>query len=288
MDYLLLIFASALFGGMFIFQQMYTRSEGSLLRSALLFSFLSTFMRVPISFILYGFDYSFQPVGLLYALGYAAVGLGTVYFSAKAFAVTNMALYSVFMMLGGMMLPFVTGIAFYAEPFTLGKALCCILVLAAMLAGMTPGGKKSSAKGLLYCLGVFVMNGFSGVFAKINEASEYGLDNGSLFLGSALITLFISGISVLLLQKREGGKLLQKPGKALAASVGYGIGSGAGNLLLLIALGHGLPASVQYPLTTGCTMVFSALFGLCMGEKLNRRTVLSVLLAVAASVVVTF
>ncbi len=285
MDYVLLVVASALFGGMFIFQQMYTRSEGSLLRSALLFGFLSTFMRVPLAFVLYGFDFSFQPIGLLYALGYAAVGLATVYFSAKAFGVTNMALYSVFMMLGGMMLPFAAGIAFYDEPFTLGKVLGLALVIGAMFLGLSSDGKKNSVKGMLFCIGVFVMNGLSGVFAKINQNSIYGLDSGSLFLGAALITLFVSGIGVLFLQKREGGKLLHEPKKALVAAVGYGLASGGGNLLLLIAL-ENLPASVQYPLTTGCTMVFSALFGFALGEKPKTKTVVSVLLAVAASVVV--
>lgn len=285
MDYVLLVVASALFGGMFIFQQMYTRSEGSLLRSALLFGFLSTFMRIPLAFVLYGTDFSFDPIGLLYALGYAAVGLATVYFSAKAFGVTNMALYSVFMMLGGMMLPFAVGIAFYAEPFTVGKALGLVLVIGATLLGLTSDGKKNSVKGMLYCIGVFVMNGMSGVFAKINQNSAHGLDSGSLFLSSALITLLVSGLGVLALQKREGGKLLQKPKKALVAAVGYGLASGGGNLLLLIAL-ENLPASVQYPLTTGCTMVFSALFGFALGEKPKARTVVSVLLAVAASVVV--
>ena len=92
-------------------------------------------------------------------------------------------------------------------------------------------------------------------------------------------------IPVLSVGSRE--KLLKNPKKAVAASVFYGLASGGGNLLLLIAL-ESLPASVQYPLVTGTTMAFSAFFGLCRKEKLTKRMALSVGLALVASVVVVF
>ena len=92
MDYLLLIVSSALFGGMFVFQQMYTRSEGSLLRSTLVFGLLTGLMRFPLAFVLYGTNYTFHLTGVVLAVLYAAVGIGTTLFSAKAFGVTNMAL----------------------------------------------------------------------------------------------------------------------------------------------------------------------------------------------------
>ena len=126
MDYLLLIVSSALFGGMFVFQQMYTRSEGSLLRATLVFGLLTGLMRFPLAFVLYGTNYTFRFTGVMLAILYAAVGIGTTLFSAKAFGVTNMALYSVFMMLGGMLLPFAAGLIFYGELLTVGKAVGCL------------------------------------------------------------------------------------------------------------------------------------------------------------------
>ena len=58
MDYLLLIVSSALFGGMFVFQQMYTRSEGSLLRSRLVFGYLTGLMRIPLAYVVYWTNYT--------------------------------------------------------------------------------------------------------------------------------------------------------------------------------------------------------------------------------------
>lgn len=286
MNYLLLIFASGLFGGMFVFQQMYTRSEGSLLRTSLIFGLLTGFMRLPLAFLLYGTTYSFTAKGVLYAVFYAAVGIGTTLFSAKAFGVTNMALYSVFMMLGGMLLPFAAGLLFYNEALTVGKAVGCLLVAAAVAAGAElNGSKQNTGKGLLYCFGVFVMNGLSGVFAKINQSAADGLDNGSFFLASAVTMVVCNGLLAVIFSRGYRGKLFQSPRRALLSAALYGLASGGGNLLLLVAL-EGLPASVQYPLVTGATMVFSAVFGLCRKEKLTGRAWLSVGLALVASVVV--
>ncbi len=288
MDYLLLIVSSALFGGMFVFQQMYTRSEGSLLRSTLIFGLLTGLMRFPLAFVLYGTDYSFNLAGILFAVLYAVVGISTTLFSAKAFGVTNMALYSVFMMLGGMLLPFAVGLIFYDEPLTVGKAIGCLLVAVAVAVGAEfTDEKKNSVKGMFYCFGVFIMNGLCGVFAKVNQSAANGLDSGSFFLAAAVTTVLCNAVLVAALSAGNKEKLLKNPKKALAASVLYGLSSGGGNLLLLIAL-ESLPASVQYPLVTGTTMAFSALFGLCRKEKLTRRTALSVGLALVASVVVVF
>lgn len=66
MDYLLLIVSSALFGGMFVFQQMYTRSEGSLLRATLVFGLLTGLMRFPLTFVLYGTNYTFHLTGVVW------------------------------------------------------------------------------------------------------------------------------------------------------------------------------------------------------------------------------
>ena len=288
MDYLLLIVSSALFGGMFVFQQMYTRSEGSLLRSTLVFGLLTGLMRFPLAFVLYGTNYTFHLTGVVLAVLYAAVGIGTTLFSAKAFGVTNMALYSVFMMLGGMLLPFAAGLIIYGEPLTIGKAVGCLLVAAAVAFGTEfTGEKKNSAKGLFYCFGVFIMNGLCGVFAKVNQSAANGLDSGSFFLAAAITTIVCSTLLVAALSAVKRDKLFVNPKKAVAASVFYGFASGGGNLLLLLAL-ESLPASVQYPLVTGTTMAFSAFFGLCRKEKLTKRMALSVGLALVASVVVVF
>ena len=100
--------------------------------------------------VLYGTDYSFNLAGILFAVLYAVVGISTTLFSAKAFGVTNMALYSVFMMLGGMLLPFAAGLIVYGEPLTVGKAVGCLLVAAAVAFGTEfTGDKKNSATGLV-------------------------------------------------------------------------------------------------------------------------------------------
>ena len=82
-------------------------------------------------------------------------------------------------------------------------------------------------------------------------------------------------------------KILFESFRAIKFTFGYGLFYGVGNLFLLIALVH-LSASVQYPLITGGTMVFSAAISIIRHEKLSAVTFISTVLALAASIVIAF
>ena len=55
--------------------------------------------------------------------------------------------------------------------------------------------------------------------------------------------------------------------------------------MLLIALLH-LPASVQYPLVTGGTMLFAFVIGLIRRDRVTLRNILGTVLAVASTVII--
>lgn len=284
MKYILVITAAALFSGQFIFQRRYGKTEGDGLRAALIFGLLTSLVRIPLCFAIYGMHYEFTPYGLGIAALSAAASIGTVCFSAKAFGCTNMALYSMFMMLGGMALPFAAGLFFFGEPLTPGKGIGCLLVIAAMLLGtsLKTGGGFA---GLRYCLAVFVFNGMAGVLAKFNQHGGRGLDSGAYFLAGGVLSALICSAALFLRFRKEKLRFLVTPGAALSAAALFGICSGLGNLFLLIAL-ETLPASVQYPLVTGGTIALSALFGLIRHEKLTARVLAAILLAAVSAVVV--
>ena len=66
-----------------------------------------------------------------------------------------------------------------------------------------------------------------------------------------------------------------------------GILNGVANLILLYSLLYVDP-SLQYPVITGGTILFSALVGLLFGERPNKKTLLSVALAVAGTIAAVF
>ena len=278
--YLLVITSTVLFSLQFIFQRRFNRSEGSDLYASLCFGFLSALVRILLVLLLYGTVHTFTAFAVCLSFFSAAGIFLNVFFSAKAFRYADMSLYSMFTMLGGMLLPFVTGIAFYGEPLTFWRGACVVLVVCALLlgTGKSAGGDKRAIK---YYLGVFVTNGLSGVFAKINQASGAGVASSTYLMLGGMWSALICGTAVLIFMIRKKRRFLQKPLPALTSAALYGTLSAFGNLFLLLGL-EVLPASVQYPLVTGGTMVLSTAIAFFMHEKVTLRRVIAVLVALAA------
>lgn len=278
--YSLVITATVLFSLQFLFTQKFGESRGSSLEATLVFTLYKSVVIAVMMFIIGGFRLEFTLFSALLALVYTASGLIMTYFSLKAFEVTNLSVYSVFSMLGGMLLPFLLGIFFYDEGFSVAKAVCCVLILIAVLLGIEKKG--ASKKAVIYYLAVFVLNGMAGVISKIHQSSTIAhVDSTCFMILSSLWAVLICGI--LLLAKCKKIPLIKKNELFLVS--GYGIFNGVGNLFLLISLAT-LPASVQYPLVTGGVMVFSAVISTLRREKLTARDYIATAVAFLASVVI--
>ena len=204
------------------------------------------------------------------------------YFSMKAFAVANLSVYSVFSMLGGMLLPFLLGVGFYDEKLTVFKIICCVLIVVSVLLNIKGG--KQSKKAFLYYMAVFVLNGGVGVISKIHQSSAlpHTDSTGFMFI-SSLAGIIISAIWLMIQYK----KIPIIKGKSLLYASGYGIFNGLGNWFLLISLVN-LPASVQYPLVTGGVMVFSTIISAVRKEKLTKTDYISAAISFVASVLMAF
>ena len=294
MAYVEILASSLIFSLMFVFQRRYNQSEGEGLTPTVVFTVLAAMVQV-ITTAVGGGAAAIRPgsvnwFSLLITLLLALNNLSYIYMSSKAFRYADMTLFAMLAMLGGMAVPSFFGIVFCNEKFTVGTIICIMLVVAAVIIGTEHDGNKEkdpgkkSGKALLYYLGVFFSNGLNGVFAKINQSSPLGVESNTYLMFTGLWQLLIcSALIVRILMKKE--KLLQHPAPALFGVGGYALCTTGGNFLLLLAL-ETLPASVQYPFSTGGTIIFAAVVALCFREKIHRRTVISVILALAASVIV--
>lgn len=281
--YLLVSAATVLFALQFLFNQKFEEQRGNTLKSALEFTLYKSIVIVVMMLIISGFkitSVSLFSVGL--AVVYAAACILMTYFSMKAFAVANLSVYSVFSMLGGMLLPFLTGVGFYNEELTAFKIVCCVLIMVSVLLNLRGG--TQSKKAFLYYMAVFVLNGSVGVISKIHQSSElpHTDSTGFMFLTSA-VSVVISALWLLIQHK----KIPLIKGKSLTFAAGYGIFNGVGNWLLLISLVN-LPASVQYPLVTGGVMVFSTVISMIRKEKLAKTDYIAAAISFAASVLMAF
>lgn len=284
MYYALILAATLLFGLQFFFNRLYQRNEGSGLPAAMTFAFLTAAVCAAVMFCLNGFRLSATPFSLLVA---ALCGLNRVLFSVasvKALGKADLATFSLFAMLGGMLLPFLCGVLFWQEELTAVKVLCCALIALALWLG-TARGTGNAGAGKYYGM-VFFFNGMSGVLSKLHQAGQEHVSSEGYMLLSSLFAMAASGFVLLLLVLRGGRRSLSlsRPARSLPCAAGYALLNGVGNLFLLIALVH-VDASVQYPLVTGGTMVISAVISALCGEKPGARRLAAVAVAFAATCV---
>lgn len=264
--------AVIMFSVQFFFTDRFEKEMGSGAASTFFYSLLSAIAGCICLLCVTGKNIGVTPFTLIMAAATATNNILFSYFSLKALGKINLSLYSVFSMLGGMMLPFVVGIMFYNEGITSGKIICIVLVMVALAFTIDRDGQKG---GTLYYIGIFVLNGMSGVLAKIFDSAPYKTtDAASYSLWSAVIMALISLIILLPMLKN-----LKRPKPSVVL---YSFGGGAinqvANFLLIVALAV-LPASVQYPFITGGVMIASTVIAALTGQKPSKREITSVSLS---------
>jgi glucose uptake protein GlcU len=173
-------------------------------------------------------------------------------------------------MLGGMMLPFIVGFAFYNEGMTVAKAICVVFITAALLMTVS---RKNKTGGELYYVGVFILNGMSGVLSKIYESARLPkVSSEGYSLWTAIMSILICLFALIIIRKE-----LQKPSfKAVLLSAGGGVLNRIANLLLLISLAV-FPASVQFPLVTGGVIIVSTALAALTKQKPTKKEISAVL-----------
>lgn len=284
MYYLMIILAVILFGGSFFIDDLYQKHRGSGLQISLQFSAVSAAASLIVMLFLNGFRLEFTVFTLLMAFLSSLNGIAFTFCAFRSLGIINLSLYSLFSMLGGMVLPFLQGILFYQEEMTWAKAVCLLLIFLALL--LTVKGDRPKGGGFYYA-GVFVLNGMSGVLTKLFTSAPYEKTSaaGYSILG-ALVTILLSSVLLLWLSRKnpkQPGNASQTSGKklfTLGLSAAGGTINRFANYLLVLALAH-VHASVQYPMVTGGVIIVSTLICLLGKNKPSGKEMLAVVLAFA-------
>lgn len=297
MDYLFLIIAAMLYSLMFLTNRKYQRSNGTGLGKALTFSMYTSAFALVVFLtltligklsgwsVLSGFRLEFSAFSLLMATLASFVTIGYSIFSIKALGAVNLSLYSIFAMLGGMLLPSLYGLVFSDEELTWGKISCYALIVVALMLTFEKG-KKSDKKSIVYCFGVFVLNGLSGVVTSIHREPQFAhmaVSSEDFTMTNRAISVVLCLLAFLLIYKKFPRIKLRDIGNVS----GNAVCGGMGNLLQLIAL-VSLPSSVLFPIITGGTMLFSMIVSFIIKEKPSLKTVIASVIAAASTVLMMF
>lgn len=275
MQYYLLLTASVmLFSLQFLFNQKFQEKFGDGLKSSTVFSLLSSAGGFLVLLLLNGFKLDFSCFSFLIGIAYSLVGILYTFASVKAFNKVNLSAYSVFAMLGGMLLPSLYGIVFNSEGVTALKILCYVFTAIALFFTVDFSQRKSGA---IYHALIFLLNGLSGVISVIHQSNTlYHTVDSTSFLILARISATAMCLPFFLKNYSTSKHMITK--SAFVYTLGFAAFCGIGNLFVLIALKH-LPASVQYPIITGGVMFFSLIISLMRKEKSGIRNIIATTVA---------
>lgn len=277
MKYLMIIIAAVMFSFQFVFHDGFRRENGSDWNSSLKFTFYTSVAGLLALLIINKFHIEFSLFSLATASVYTIVCILSSYSSIKAFLYANLSVYSVFSMIGGMLLPFLYGIM-GGEAFKTTRLVCCLLISLAVIMSINKG--EHSSKAIKYYMLVFFLNGMVGVISKFHQSyPALCVDSGSFMILTRITGILFCLVLLLCLKKRN----FTVNKKALIYTGLYAILNSVGNLLLLIALLY-LPASVQYPIVTGGVIVCSTVIVIIRREKITKRELLAAAIAFVATI----
>ncbi|MBR5454127.1 MAG: EamA family transporter [Clostridia bacterium] len=296
MTYILWIAGSTvLFSIQFLFKKLFQKGEGSSAGIAIMSSLLSTVFAILLLVARGKTAFEFSWFSFTIAFLHALRAVAMSFMSIKVLEKANLSVFSLFSQLGGTLLPFLFAIIFYGESLTWQKSVCMLLLAVAMYCDMSgrkkgkdDGGKRKSS-GIFWCMGVFVLNGLAGVFAKIHQSAPdaIAVSSSAYTMLEKVISLVLSALLMVYFIRRGESVKLKRP----VGSVFY-IGAGAvlntvANLILLAALEH-VDASVQYPIVTGGIIVLSLLLEPLSGSRPKKHTVIAAAVSLVGLIFLAF
>lgn len=280
MDYLLLFLAVVCFAAQFAFTKRYEEAAGQGISATMVMLTVTSAIGFGLFFAVGGFRLEFTPVATVLALTMGIIMIPYYMLGIKVLSLGSLAVYSMFMMLGGMLVPFFYGLFFLGEPLTWGKALGTVLLtVCIVLQALQPRGEKTADRkkqGLFFalCILIFFINGFTGVIAKAHEISAQPVSEAIFTALSCGFTAIISLVLLLLAPGMAEKSAVIKAvlsKKPLAIMTALGIAAYTGSFLHLMAA-ETVPASVQFPLVSGGVIVLSALVSaFVFKEKISRQ-----------------
>lgn len=292
MEYFVIIMAVLCFALQFAFTKAFEGVVKQTAVTSLIMLLFTNLIGVLLFLCVGGFKVGFSLFSLLWATVFAVIMIPYYMIGIKVLSIGSLAIYSMFMMLGGMLVPYFYGICFLAEDITWGKVVGCVLltgfiILQTFSQKSTGSEEKNKSKRMRFlffalCLIIFFINGMTGVIAKVHQIGENAVSDISFTVLSCAITAILSGVmlgGVFLVKPREEKWKLVKScfhWKPLLTMALLGMAAYSGNFLQLKAASK-VPASVQFPLVSGGVIVLSALFSVFIfKEKLTKKEWISV------------
>ena len=304
-NYIMLFGAAVFLAGQFVMNKFFQSKNGSDIVTSLFYTSIAGGSTSLLFFIVNGFKISeIEWFSLLCSFGVAALVVLYMLIGFKIFSLGNLSAYSLFLMLGGMILPFVYGMVFLGDRENLstaafisriiGVVLLIISMFFPLITKKNPEisekKNKNSVLFIILCIAIFIMNGFVSIISKTHQidTAHDKVDNITFVIFNNGFKFVIAGIALIIvcLVKKQKPRLADgyRPIRFIANLIIYAAFNGSSYFLQLKVAASDLPASVQYPMLTGGSVILTALAGfLVFREKPSKMAFIGLIITFAAT-----
>ena len=189
------------------------------------FTIVSGFIVIVVSFCFSGFSFEFNWLTMLFGIFNAVVLFGYNHFLINASARGSYSVVMIFSLAGGIIVPAIV-MCFFGEIPSMFQVLTMIIILEAVYlvslkpeekkkAEMAEGGKKNSFVFILMCIGLFLCNGAYGALLSVQQQFTGAAQKEEMvaftYLGAmitALITMLIKKKGRIIKPFRQNGRSL--------------------------------------------------------------------------------
>lgn len=324
MIYYILLFSSAMIWSLtFLLIKQYQKYKGGGIVSSLTLSlsaniivFLMFYIKMALT--VGNWTLPFSWFTFLITLSQAFVVFVGLCVGMKALKVGDMSIYSMFTMLGNIILPSVAGFL-YGESICDRKIIGMVLMIISLLLSLDGVDNiRMNFKVAIYYLMAFIFNGMMGVLLTIHQKNasftagamlvngEWGINSDTYMTWYGLSSIIFSFVLLVILKlvgmkNKDVAEMftsynpeMVKENKSkiyiLLIPVVYGLGLGFGDYFISIGTSPGaLGSSLTFPIVNGGTILFSTIVGaIVYREKIDFRFVLNLIIVLCSTMLFMF
>lgn len=256
----------------FSLNKMYQKKCGSSAAAGYRFNLYVGLFKTLIFWAINGFSLEFTAFSAIMAAMMAAVCFGYILLGQQILKTSQVAVYTLFLMLGGMCVPYLWGAIVLHEQLNLFRILGLITIAAALI--IMNLSERPKKKQLLMCIVVFILNGFCSVISKEHQIS---VDNAVSSAGFVMLTglaTALFGAVGLISERLKKEDLEIKKGNGITVLALSALIGGISYLLQLNGA-ESIPATALYPMLSGGSIALSVITGfIFFKEKPSRKLII--------------
>ena len=282
-DYILLLLADLLLSINFAFNKIYQWRAGASLSAGFTFSAICGGFTA-LAFLIYnGFNFAFTFFSAMMAVLLSLLGTSYLLIGFRIIRRKGVSLYTLFLMTGGMTIPYLFGIFFLDEPFSLMRLVGLgIIIFGVCFSGF--GKEKLDKTTLLLCAAVFLLNGAVSVVSKLHSISVLSVAPEEFVVLSGIVSCIVNAILRFSIKfdspKNENPSTSASRCNTLFTFVLIpalsALAGGASSVLQLTGA-QTIDASLLYPFITGGSIVLTTVTGwFLFKEKISKNILIGV------------